>query len=54
MLLYILLKMFSSEYFIISRLRASRNILPAAAGHIGCFYAIERMRGMRVGETMLR
>ena len=20
----------------------------------GCFYAIERMRGMRVGETMLR
>jgi hypothetical protein len=21
--------------------------------NIGCFYAIERMRGMRVGETML-
>jgi hypothetical protein len=22
--------------------------------NVGCFYAIERMRGMRVGETMLR
>jgi hypothetical protein len=22
--------------------------------NVGCFYSIERMRGMRVGETMLR
>ena len=22
--------------------------------NVGCFYAMERMRGMRVGETMLR